>query len=455
MLETTLPSALPDDSAGSILDRIWQREPCDQHVAVAHGYNVQLRVCGGQLVIRDGMGRHQRERKYPKADRTLRRVVITGTTGYVTLEAYRWCTDHGITVASVSPDAELTSHYASADVPADPGMIRAQVLASTDDRGTEVARELVARKLEGQADNLVRLLGAYASADSINRAIKTLADVATIEEMRQLEGKAAQDYFRAWSDVSVPWSDRDSARVPVNWLVYPGRISKVAVNDRKSKRNASDPVNAMLNYGYAIGYSEAKAACLTHGLEASIGFLHADKIGRDSLALDVLEAIRPEIDAYVLRIMGYGQDARKFSYRDFAEPYNCPPGTVRVVAPLTHEIAEQAMHWQVIAVNAAHECVRILKGKIAATRTSGNDGILTNDEWKRISALVPVASHGSNTSNRVIVGAMVHAQRQGITWAHVPADIGVSYQTMLNRRRAWTRSGHWSRIETVIAELSV
>ncbi len=46
-----------------------------------------------------------------------------------------------------------------------------------------------------------------------------------------------------------------------------------------------------------------------------MGFIHYDKIGRDSLALDILETIRPIIDSYVIGLLG----SRAFTYRDFTE----------------------------------------------------------------------------------------------------------------------------------------
>src|SRR5258707_4485388 len=105
----------------------------------------------------------------------------------------------------------------------------------------------------------------------------------------------------------------------------------------------------MLNFAYTLGYSEARTACIASGLDPRLGFIHTDKTGRDSLALDVLEALRPDIDRYILGLLGHGQEARKFSRRDFTEPPRYAPGSCRITTILTHEIAEQSYAWSKLA----------------------------------------------------------------------------------------------------------
>jgi hypothetical protein len=56
----------------------------------------------------------------------------------------------------------------------------------------------------------------------------------------------------------------------------------------------------MLNYLYALLESEARLAAATLGLDPGLGVLHVDASNRDSLALDILEPIRAQVDAYVI-----------------------------------------------------------------------------------------------------------------------------------------------------------
>jgi hypothetical protein len=176
--------------------------------------------------------------------------------------------------------------------------------------------------------------------------------------LREHEAHSALWYFGTWvGRVAIPWHRRDIDRAPTSWCHYPGRRSLTG----DKKRHATDPVNAMLSFGYTLGYAEARTACIRAGLDPRLGYFHNDYTARDSLALDVLEAIRAEIDRYVLGLLGLGGTMRTFTHRDFSEhsnPYF--PGTCRITAPLTHELAEHSIAWSRTAGTVASDIVRAL-----------------------------------------------------------------------------------------------
>jgi hypothetical protein len=103
-------------------------------------------------------------------------------------------------------------------------------------------------------------------------------------------------------------------------------------------RLAANPPNAILNYLYAVLEAEARLACLAVGLDPGLGVLHADQKSRDSLALDVMEAVRPEVDVYVLELLS----TSVFRADDFHETRQ---GVCRLLPPLSHRLAETAPHW--------------------------------------------------------------------------------------------------------------
>ncbi len=94
----------------------------------------------------------------------------------------------------------------------------------------------------------------------------------------------------------------------------------------------------MLNYLYAIVEAEARIAALAVGLDPGIGVMHADQRGRDSLACDLMEAVRPQVDAFVLDML----TTRTFRARDFFENRQ---GICRILPPLTKMLAETAPRW--------------------------------------------------------------------------------------------------------------
>ena len=210
-------------------------------------------------------------------------------------------------------------------------------------RETGIGRQILSAKARAQAQIIRDVFGKPDEAEQITAYAEKIATAATMAKLREHEAHAALWYFGTWTGrVAIPWHRRDIDRVPVNWCNYPGRRSLIG----DKKRHATDPVNAMLNFCYTLGYAEARTACIKAGLDPRLGYFHNDDPARDSLALDVLEAVRPEIDRYVLGLLGLGGTMRIFTPRDFSE-HSAPyfPGTCRITAPLTHELAERSVAW--------------------------------------------------------------------------------------------------------------
>ncbi|MEN8129535.1 MAG: CRISPR-associated endonuclease Cas1 [Pseudomonadota bacterium] len=100
------------------------------------------------------------------------------------------------------------------------------------------------------------------------------------DSIRGIEGAAAAAYFRALSGL-FPES-----------LGFKGR----------NRRPPRDPVNACLSLSYTLLHSEAVMASYAAGLEPLLGFYHDPAYGRDSLASDLIEPLRPKVDAWVWQL---------------------------------------------------------------------------------------------------------------------------------------------------------
>jgi hypothetical protein len=193
---------------------------------------------------------------------------------------------------------------------------------------------LLQAKLDGQAQ-VLELLGADTeAADAVLTATAALGRAATLDQLVWAERDAALAYWIAWSDQKVRFGAKGTQIVPIHWLAFGQRGSLLT----SSPRLAINPANAILNYLYAILEAETRLACLTVGLDPGLGIVHVDYRSRDSFALDLMEAVRPAIDAYLLELL----QARIFTRRDFAETAR---GVCRVNPPLSHEFAETAPRW--------------------------------------------------------------------------------------------------------------
>ncbi len=299
-------------------------------VYVADGYGIRIHVQNRHLSVAGGHGSNRRAARFHRATHGLKRLVVLGHSGYITLEAIRWVQDAQLALIQIDSDGRvLISSRLGLN---QPGLRRAQAQAATNDVGLDITRTILRHKIEGQAQVAATLDADI--ADTISSHIGQLNDAPTQNQLRLVEASAAVAYWSLWADIPIRFASKHEGRVPEHWKTVGPRRSPVS----GSPRRAANPVHAILNYLYALLEAEARIACLAVGLDPGIGILHTDQRDRDSLALDLMEAIRPDIDAYVLKLLG----SRTFSADDFHETRR---GACRILQPLTHELAATLLTW--------------------------------------------------------------------------------------------------------------
>jgi CRISPR-associated endonuclease Cas1 len=340
----------------------------------------------------------------------------------ISLDALRWCSSLGIGVLVLGADgsAQLASTPRMTD---DARLRRTQALAASQPVGLDITQRLLTAKLMGQARNLVSDFSDEESASSILGLVDALAGVCNlstdappdsaearlkIDEARQLEASAAALYFGAWQgrpECAARFAAKDRSRVPPHWGVYAGRRSVLASSN--SNRKAERPVNALLNYCFALLEAEAVLACQVVGLDPGLGIVHNDARGRQSMALDLIEPVRPEVEAFVLDLI----EQRTFKKSEFTET---PDGHVRLLAPLTHELAETMPRWARSlapwAEKVAHLLGAAMEGKYQAVTP------LTRARTKDAQAVVKVRK----TVLRQVAASSVSRQRPASEPARLP-----------------------------------
>tara|TARA_R110001583_G_scaffold57162_1_gene171648 strand:+ start:1935 stop:2903 length:969 start_codon:yes stop_codon:yes gene_type:complete len=103
----------------------------------------------------------------------------------------------------------------------------------------------------------------------------------TLDALRGYEGAAAAAWFSGFARL-----------LPPHWQF-----------DGRKRRPPPDPVNAMLSLTYTLLQGEAVRALTAHGLDPALGTLHEPSYGRASLACDLVELLRAEVDEWVLELM--------------------------------------------------------------------------------------------------------------------------------------------------------
>ncbi len=312
-------------------------------IVVLSGYGVRVAVERGHLVVADGIGRERRQGRFSRATSKIKRLVVLGHSGTISFEALRWLYDIGAAFIQIDGDGNVVAASAPAGLD-DARLRRAQALATTNGVGIVIARQLLEQKLRKQAQVLEKLAEAGEARMLVLAAVDEFARAETVEQLRVVEAAGASAYWGMWASVPVIFGKRDQQRVPEHWKTFGVRRSPLS----GSPRSAANPANALFNYCYAMLEAEASIAARTVGLDPGMGVLHADLRSRDSLACDLMEAVRPDVDAAVLNML----QTRTFSIKDFFENRQ---GVCRLLSPTTHLLAEMGPNWtKLVAPIAEH-----------------------------------------------------------------------------------------------------
>jgi CRISPR-associated endonuclease Cas1 len=260
-------------------------------------------------------------------------LVVIGSDGMVSLSALRWLADQNAAFVMLERNGSVLA--ATGPVrPSDARLRRAQALAYESGAALRIVRELIGQKLAGQEQVAREKLGAYSVAQLIAKARTALANADSIQAIHLLETQAAGAYWSAWHSLPIMFPKSDIARTPEHWRTFGTRRSPLT----NSSRLAVNPPNAILNYLYAVLESEARLALAALGLDPGLGVMHVDSPTRDSLACDLMEPIRPNVDAYLLDWLTREPLRREwfFEQRD---------GNCRLMGPFAIQLSETAPVW--------------------------------------------------------------------------------------------------------------
>ena len=279
----------------------------------------------------------RRKIRLPRVGHGLRRLFCLSNDGTLSLASLRWLTEQKAAFVMLERDGRVLSVCGPAS-PSQAHLRRAQALAHHTGKALEISRKLISVKLDGEESVLREQLQQPDVANSIAQLRKTLADAENLDRVRYLEAQAAKNYWSAWSEVPILFPLKDTRRVPGQWLKFGSRHSPLTGGPRLS----INPANSLLNYTNAIAESECRLALCACGLDPGLGFVHLDTADRDSLALDVLETIRPSIEAWLLNWITREPLRRS----DFFETGS---GNCRLRSGICSQLSETSPMWRRLA----------------------------------------------------------------------------------------------------------
>ena len=176
-------------------------------------------------------------------------------------------------------------------------LLRRQQYRFADDREKSlgIARNMIAAKLFNSRwvlDRTVRDHGARIDAElfagkcrSLDESVRQARTAADMDSLRGIEGEAASVYFSVFNDMILQQKENFSFTV-------------------RNKRPPLDNVNALLSFAYSMATGMCTIALESVGLDPYVGFMHTDRPGRRSLALDLVEEFRSVLcDRFVLTLI--------------------------------------------------------------------------------------------------------------------------------------------------------
>ncbi len=322
--------------------RLAKREKSRQPLTLA-GHGVLLKVDAGTLLIRNGFTRYPQKQetyRYFKGDAALpSRIIMLDGSGSITFDVLSWLAEQNIPLIRIDWAGDVVSTISGTGFAANPHRVAWQIETSADNgRRMEFCNQLITRKIEGcilTLEKSIRRSDAWEKA--MQRAYADLSRIeldppTSVDDLRTVEANSAAAYFRAWREIPLKWQNSARHPIPNDWKFIGSRTSRFNL---AGNRNASHPVNAILNYAYAILQSQLQIQAISDGYDPTLGIMHLRNPGSPAFIFDLMEPERPKIDRAIIEFL----KAEKLHPADFVIRSD---GVVRLNPELARQVAQLA-----------------------------------------------------------------------------------------------------------------
>ena len=217
-------------------------------------------------------------------------IIIDGHYGSISFEAMRWLSKHDVSLVLLNWNGNLLSVMQPQEtLNADLKIKQYEKYLDPESR-LYIAGQIVKQKVKSSV-SLMKELSKFYDIDltAINKEIQRI-DYDNINSLMMYEGRIASAY---WTELSKIFN-----RLATDFHFETRKNLSYSWN-----MNASDPINALLNYGYAILESMVRKDINAIGLDVSIGYLHEIAPSKHPLVYDLQELFRYVIDYSVIELL--------------------------------------------------------------------------------------------------------------------------------------------------------
>lgn len=275
------------------------------------------------------------------------------------------CAKHNIALSFMKPSGKFLSRVVG-EVKGNVTLRKAQYrISDSEVESNKIAKNFIMGKIFNGRWVIERATRDYSMRLDVNRlkgvskvlmnSLKSLEESEDLDQLRGFEGEAASEYFSVFDDLILQQKEH---------FYFHNR----------NKRPPLDNVNAMLSFVYTLLAHDVAAALETVGLDPYVGFLHRDRPGRISLALDLMEELRPVYaDRFVLSLI----NKREVNSEGFTQKENgaviMDDDTRKTVLKawqskkqeiITHPFLQEKMEWGLVPYTQAMLLARFIRGDL-------------------------------------------------------------------------------------------
>ena len=190
----------------------------------------------------------------------------------------------------------------------------------------------------------------------LQNSCREVMQTSDLETLRGVEGKAAVSYFSAFDDMILKQKEQ-------------------FFFTERNRRPPLDNMNCLLSFLYALLMNDVGAAVEGVGLDSYVGFLHRDRPGRQSLALDLMEELRPLADRTAFSMVNTKKiNGKDFRLEEGGAVYLTDDGRKKIIEAwhahkegmMTHPFLEEKIKWGLVPHVQALLLARYLRGDLDA-----------------------------------------------------------------------------------------
>ena len=275
------------------------------------------------------------------------------------------CMDYGIGICYLTPTGRFIARIR--------GESKGNILlrrkqyrvADDENQSLAISKNVISAKIYNEKWTIERYIRQYEnridiahldkSSKYLTEILSILNEVNDVDELRGIEGIAQVTYFSCFNNMIL--NQKEDFKF-----------------DTRSRRPPLDPINAMLSFMYSVLSNDVASALESVGLDAYAGFMHTDRPGRISLALDLVEELRaPIADRFVLSLINMNQIKKDdFLYEDNGAVLIKEDSSKKIIGlwqerkqnTLTHPFLNEKIEWGLVPFTQAMLLARYLRDDI-------------------------------------------------------------------------------------------